>query len=598
MLFSWLLVSFAQSPVVNNPKKQRPVLLAETRIEISHYGRTEAINKQLANFKYKVWSSTLNEQIEKSVTDFLQQEGYFLPVLDSARIAFTGDSQYVTLHQFWRSGPRFELALPNLRWQSFGGEDSLIRRDSLLLLKEIEPLQGLPYNRPNQQLLLARLVRFYEERGYPLCRVETGGFVTDSLGENRLGLHLNLHIKTGPQVKLKGILLPPKSDLDPGYFIRSFRMKLPELYREERIRRYHDILKRQDFIEEAETPQLVQESDSVFYLFLNFKESAATAFDGIVGYVPPPANRTEASGYFTGMVNLGLKNIFGTGRRFDVFWKKPDRHSEEFNVKYREPFLLGMPFHTSGMMHRTVRDTTYIEWIYQAEVELPLTDQLSAIAGVSRRIVNPDSLASRVLRYPRTDAIQSRFGLVWDRRNARLFPTSGFYFDIKLDYGQQKNIGPAYLIEEDSLPGSYRVSRISSSLKFYQRFFKNQVLAINLETHLVGYNGRDVQLPDMIWFGGARTIRGYRESQFFADRLYFGNFEYHFQLGPQSSLFVFSDVGYYSRNQPDYKEDILIGYGMGLRFPAPLGVMQVDYGLARGGSFQEGKLHVRIINDL
>ena len=40
-----------------------------------------------------------------------------------------------------------------------------------------------------------------------------------------------------------------------------------------------------------------------------------------------------------------------------------------------------------------------------------------------------------------------------------------------------------------------------------------------------------------------------------------------------------------------------MGYGAGLSFPGPLGILQVDYGLAKDLNFREGKIHFRLINE-
>ncbi|MEJ2636415.1 MAG: hypothetical protein P8184_14130 [Calditrichia bacterium] len=44
-------------------------------------------------------------------------------------------------------------------------------------------------------------------------------------------------------------------------------------------------------------------------------------------------------------------------------------------------------------------------------------------------------------------------------------------------------------------------------------------------------------------------------------------------------------------------QEILLGYGLGIRLTGPLGLLQVDYGLADGLPFREGKIHFRIINE-
>ena len=81
-------------------------------------------------------------------------------------------------------------------------------------------------------------------------------------------------------------------------------------------------------------------------MLINVKEKNTNNFDGIIGYIPP---RTEdEKGYVTGLVNVTLRNIFGTGRAAAVRWQKLDRNSQELELKYLEPWLFGYPFNLNG----------------------------------------------------------------------------------------------------------------------------------------------------------------------------------------------------------------------------------------------------------
>jgi outer membrane protein insertion porin family len=249
------------------------------------------------------------------------------------------------------------------------------------------------------------------------------------------------------------------------------------------------------------------------------------------------------------------------------------------------------------MLHRLVRDTTYIEWEYSMNAEVPINENLSGFIRLFNREVYPDSLASLQLRLPQTRAIHTEIGMKWDTRSDIYNPKAGMVFSAYFDYGTQRNVGPQYLLEEDSLADRTNVRKVRGEFAFFWEGFKNQVLALHLHSILIGYQGTQVRPPDMFWFGGATTVRGYRENQFFGDRVGWLNLEYRFLVGPRSRLFIFTDFAYYSRELPEEKEEYLVGYGAGISFPGPLGILQVDYGLARNLSFSEGKIHFRLINE-
>jgi len=80
--------------------------------------------------------------------------------------------------------------------------------------------------------------------------------------------------------------------------------------------------------------------------------------------------------------------------------------------------VLGFPLHLVGGLNRQVRDTTYIEWQYTAQAEIPITEDTRLTASVTSRSVFPDTLASRQLRLPRTESIRSALTIHVDQRNS------------------------------------------------------------------------------------------------------------------------------------------------------------------------------------
>lgn len=587
-LLVWFAVASSVFPQSAAPAKL--VALQEVKIHFTPRVASLKLRNPAKAFRLQRLTPALVKKIRENVLRQLQATGFYLAAIDSTREEETGQGRGV-LHLFISPGVQFLLGETTLHFP-----DSLQEQFLPGLKEASQPYVKKPYSVDSQKQLLNSLVSVFENSGYPLCKIRTGGFTIDSLNERQKLVHLRLDILPGPLVRLQGIRLPLKLRNTADYLSRTLRFRRGEMYREKRIRRYRQILKRLDFVKEAELPQVILGRDRSYYLYLDFKETPVTSFDGIVGYVPPPANVLNQNGYFTGLVNLGLLNVLGTGRRLDIHWQKPDRFSEEFRVKYREPFVLGLPFHSGLEMHRMVRDTTYIEWEYALNFEFPLNENLTGLFRFYNRQVFPDSLASAVLRLPRTRAVHTEMGIRWDSRDDRLNPQRGLLFSLNFDYGTQRNVGPEYLLKEDSLVSKTRVTRLTGQLHFLLQFWKRQVLSLDFHTVFIGFQNQPVRLPDMFWFGGATTIRGYREQQFFAPRVGWLNTEYRFSLGPRSNFFVFTDVGYYSRQVPDKKEELVTGYGVGVRFPAPLGMLQVDYGLAKGLTFREGKIHFRVVN--
>ena len=95
------------------------------------------------------------------------------------------------------------------------------------------------------------------------------------------------------------------------------------------------------------------------YCIIEVKEKNTNNFDGIIGYIPPGKN--ENTGYITGLVNISLRNLFGTGRAAAIKWNKYNRDSQELDLKYLEPWLLSYPLNINLELYQRVQDTTYVQ---------------------------------------------------------------------------------------------------------------------------------------------------------------------------------------------------------------------------------------------
>lgn len=569
--------------------QQKPLFLNELAITLD---REIDFPKETFQRQYqtRVWSIDLQREIKTGILDQIRSKGYYFAVLDSSNIQIDSTQQSVSASLYYTVGKRVTLQGTSL------GESSIPQSLYDRIDENLTGYKGKIYTPALANQLFADVLTKLENNGFPLAKVNTDNFQV-SEKDNNILLDLKLQIEPGDSVKLAYLKFPKRpQDISP-YLKRLLGFKNGQLYSHQKIANYRRILRRQEFIKTVEEPVLAQDKDGNYFLQINFEESPSTTLDGVVGYIPPPSTDPDASGYFTGLLNVGVRNLFGGGRKFRIFWEKEDELSDAFEVNYREPYLLSLPLHATLGLQRLVRDTTYIEWQYQLDLEVPINETLSGFVNVSTRSVAPDSLASRQLRLPITESVITGSGIRWDTRNERLNPRSGVNLEVGFSLSRQENTGPAYLLAEDSLRKSVTLRRVRADIHTFLPTFKRQVFSNRLHLQFIESTGAELQLADQFWFGGATTLRGFRESQFSAKRAFWVNSEYRFLLGPQARFFVFTDNGYYSRNSPDKREDWLSSYGIGLRFGAPLGIVQVDFGLERGTPFREGKLHFRLINE-
>lgn len=99
-------------------------------------------------------------------------------------------------------------------------------------------------------------------------------------------------------------------------------------------------------------------------------------------------------------------------------------------------------------------------------------------------------------------------------------------------------------------------------------------------------------LSEKFRFGGASSLRGYREQQFAAGWMLLTQLELRYHTGAANSFYLFSDAGLF-----DSLDNRLLSAGFGINQRTPVGLLRLEYALNRNDSPGRGKIHVRIEGD-
>jgi outer membrane protein insertion porin family len=591
-IFGTILIIAAFSAVLSAQTPRQVYIIKSIRLQ---YDQPQKFNQRhlTQQFLKRPYTPKVEQQIQQYIKQQLHKKGYYFPFLTLSEKRIDAINHEVEL--VYQISTGYPLYLESV---SINLADSLSRFTTERIREIIATYRDNIYTEVLAKSLYDDILNTLEVDGYPLATIDTQDLTfRESVTQKKFLLQLQLAVNPGDSVAIAYLNFPNQKYDISDYLTRLLRFKPNRPFDARKIRKYRKILQRQEFLKEVGIPELRLDKKGQYFLDIPFKETPSTSFDGIVGYIPPPATSSDESGYFTGLVDIGIRNLFGGGRKINVFWQKQDQFSDEFRLAYQEPFLLGLPFHLGLGMSRLVRDTTYIEWQYHGNVELPLSESLSAFVTLSTRNVSPDSLASRILRLPRTESFMTESGIKWDIRNNLRNPSRGVALEVSFGISRKKNIGPQYLITEDSLLQLITMQNMKLSLSGYWPVFKHQVFANRFHARLINSKGEILRITEQFWFGGATTVRGFREAQFYGKNVFWLNSEYRFIMGPDTRFFIFVDNGYFERSSPDVISKWLTGYGLGIRLPAPLGIMQIEFGLEKGAPFSEGKLHIRLVNN-
>lgn len=436
------------------------------------------------------------------------------------------------------------------------------------------------------------LITEYSERGYPFASVDVEEIRSHSHpDEGRDGLIIVLNVIEGPRVTIDRVDVLGNATTRTDVILRESRIVIGDIYRASEMDAVRTRLLRLGFFSSIDEPEIIM-TERGGGLKLRVTEAAMNTFDGIIGYLPPSAGYDH--GTFTGIANVLLKNMFGTGRRLGVRWQHETTSTQELQLQYFEPWIAGLPLNIGLGFFQRQQDTTYVQRTYDARAELAAFDNLTLSALFSYDQAIPSATASGEM-IPGSSSLSTGIEIRYDTRDEPAAPSRGYLYRSDFRVGR-KTTDAATTGEETHSS----LQRYTLDFELYLSTFSRQVLATSI--HARELRSSLITEPDMFRFGGARTLRGYRENQFLGSRLVWGSLEYRLSVGRRSFAYLFTDLGYYLypgdslRSLPQVQAS-KIGYGIGFQLETGLGIVRVSYALGEGDTFATGKIHFGIIND-
>lgn len=530
------------------------------------------------------------DTIKSRIVNNLLKQGYYFAEIKNLDLSFASDSSNFDLHLNVDEGNpvvinKIYFNLSDSSSQSF-------------ISKEFDYLTGRVFIKDEIEYSIEKLLINYENSGYPFAKfvIKSVDIYSDSTsGKNLADIYLD--IETGFISRIDKVEISGNNSTKDYVIIRELRINPGEVYNQNRIEEFPKRLNRLRFFEPVQMPSFYFNSSKEGILKIDVKEKNTNSFDGIIGYIP--AGKNESSGYVTGLVNISLRNLFGTGRAAAIKWNKYNRNSQELDLKYLEPWFLGFPFNINLGLYQRVQDTTYVQRKIEGSVEYLATEDISASLLIASETVVPTIRTIPVFTVYNSSYLTTGVNLKIDTRDDPYSPTKGLLFNNSYSYTRKKINGPAEYITSSTVT-SVDLQRFTLSFYIYYELFSRQVLAI-------GVNGRELrgssfENSDLYRLGGTNSLRGYREDQFLGSRVLWTNLEYRALFTRRSFGFVFFDTGYYLRQEDEERkilksEDLLYGFGLGLNLETGLGVLRVSYALGKGDTFSDGKIHFGILNE-
>jgi outer membrane protein insertion porin family len=531
------------------------------------------------------------DSLQTRISSKLRERGYFFSSIKNYSYEKMDDSGSVVLKLDIDEGKPAYI------------NDIFISGDSLnteRINREFENLHNMIFTKADVEKSISSVLDFHEENGYPFAKVniKSVSLENDSLN-NKIKASIYISIDKGRISRIDRIEIKGNTKTKEYVIARTTRIKPGTDYSQKDIDDIPDRLNKLLYFEPVSVPSYYINSKDEGILSIEIREKVTNNFDGIIGYVPANENDRNSRGYLTGLANISLRNLFGTGRAAGIKWQQIDRNSQELDIKYLEPWLFGHPFNVNLELYQLKQDTTYVQRKFESAVELLASSTVTASFIFTSASVVPTIRAIPVFTVYNSTTTSTGLCLKLDTRDDFYSPTEGFYFFNTYIYNKKKIYGPAkYLSSDMDLNINYQKFEVDFS--YFKKLFSKNVIAVGL--HGREMKGSDFEVSDLYKLGGANTLRGYKEQQFLGNRILWSNLESRLILARRTYAFLFFDSGYYMRQfdaaaSTPKTEAFKYGYGLGLNIETGLGVMNVSYALGKGDSFSMGKIHFGLVSE-
>jgi outer membrane protein insertion porin family len=445
---------------------------------------------------------------------------------------------------------------------------------------EIRDLLGLRPGRPFDPGAFASgievLLDRYENEGRPFASVEPRDL---AWGDE---VRFTLAVHEGPPVQVDGIRVAGTRVTRPAVVRRIAGLRPGEPFAETRLAEAEARLRRSGLFAGVEPIELAQGVDRTTHeLLIRVREGRSSSVSGAIGY----GGRRQG---LTGLFDLGLSNLAGTGRRLAARWEGRGQGVALYHLRYSEPWILGSPVTGHAGLARTIQDTLYTRSAVSAAGEVELGPDLSFTAGFERE--STVQSAGSVRGTARHALVA---GAGWDTRDSRTNPTRG----LRLA-GEVKLARKTLRYREDLAEARVGATLVSGELERAQLLGRHWVTLARARGAGIRSDESPVPFYELYPLGGAASLRGYREEQFRGSTVFLVQLEARYLLGPDGTRLVgFIDLGRVTTAgtvlaAPGEPGSLVrAGYGAGLHVATRLGIVGLDYGLGEGDGPLDGKLH-------
>ena len=458
---------------------------------------------------------------------------------------------------------------------------------------------------------IERIQALYSEHGYPKIEIEPKNI--QLLPETGI-INFELNIREGTQVRIGEVKVSGLKKTKAKVVLREIHVKPNDNFKQRDIDTSYRRLRNLGYFYQV-NPNVLEagETEDRINFHARVTEARTGQLSFVIGYAPPDSD-ADAVPQLTGVLEARETNLLGTGRQVNLYWKSG--LLKILRLGYAEPWIFGKPLTIGieyGQLQQRTPDRGQLQGFPDNASETVSEEQsgnVSATTDFGRVFEGIMTLGYKRINVPNVappsgtpPTLDFQTPIFSDSRAVSSIeptPYIGTKYSVTLrltrdtrDYFLNPTRGRRDSIAFEVSRSDFRLRKAWLSLQQYFPTWRKQTIAVEL--HGAATWGVNIPPTELFYLGGATTLRGYDEDWFSGPRRVYANLEYRFLVGPDSQIFVFTDLGAVTLIEtPSVFDTLRVGYGVGARLESRGGILRINYGLAAGDSLLRGKIHVNL----
>lgn len=326
-------------------------------------------------------------------------------------------------------------------------------------------------------------------------------------------------------------------------------------------------------VRRAGSPFYELTSDSTARVVVPVQPLPPGQFDLALGVLPATTNRSAT---LVGGGHISLLNAFGAGRTMDVELNRRPGQVSAARVLVSDPAVVNLPITAHVGFDGLQQDSTFSNRTWSAGLGYRFDEQLSLGVRLAREVTRPGQGGLQA-GIPRSESTLWGVEITFRRVDSELQPHRGVTFTSLIERGDRR----ALVVS--------RMERLAGAIRGFLPVAARSTLVVGGDAALV--RGDNLDVSQLVRFGGAQSLRGYDEDRFLVDTALRSVTEWRYAFESVSYAFAFVDVGYVARASTGLA-DVFPGAGLGMVVETGAGLMNVSYAINKEDALTNGRIHV------